>query len=66
MAGRIVEYKSFSFEVWNKSFRMTKPQFSPCVPSYNDLTNNENAIKAIEDFVSIMNIGIDIYSKKRF
>lgn len=66
MAGRTISYKGFQWEVWSKSFRMIAPEISPLVASYKDLTGDENIFPAIEDFIAIMNIGIDIHSRKRF
>lgn len=65
MAGRIVHHKGFQWEVWTKSFRMITPQVSPLVASYRDLTRDEDALPAMDDFIAIMNIGIDIHSRKR-
>jgi hypothetical protein len=65
MASRIIEYKGLKFEVWSKSLRLCSPCSSPMFCSYSSLEDDRNAIQAIEDFVKIMNIGIDIHSASR-
>ena len=65
MAGKIIKRKGLVFEVWIKSLCLREPVTSPTFASSLDLTNEENALKAIDDFISIMNIGIDIYQSRR-
>jgi len=65
MASRRFIRDGMHFEVWNKSLRMVHPTFSPMFASYSDLNDEENLKKALDDFVAIMNIGIEIHSKRR-
>jgi hypothetical protein len=65
MAGRIVERKGLKFEVWEKSLCLREPRTSPMFCSFNSLKEDEQAIKAIDDFIAIMNIGIDIHTQRR-
>jgi len=60
MAGKIVEYRGLEFEVWEKSLRLVGPKYSPTVASYADLTDPEAAKRAMDDFIAIMNLGIEI------
>ena len=65
MASRRFIRDGMHFEVWNKSLRMVHPVISPMFASYSDLNDEENLKKALDDFVAIMNIGIEIHSKRR-
>jgi hypothetical protein len=65
MAGRLLEHKGLTFEVWTKSLHLVNPKRSPMFSSYLDLTKDENAIKEIENFITIMNIGVDIHQSRR-
>lgn len=66
MAGRIIKRNNLVFEVWSKSYCLREPTNSPMMYSFNDLNDNISANRAIDDFISIMNLGIDMYQSYRF
>jgi hypothetical protein len=66
LASRLVKHGGLVFEVWTKSLRLKEPKISMMFSSYSDLTKEDNCEKAINDFISIMNLGVELQQKMRF
>jgi len=65
MAAKLITRGQFVFDVWPHYMRMVGPKVSPIFSSYTDLLENEgNLNKAIDDFIAIMNLGIEIIDER--